>query len=69
MNIEFKRCLEKTMLVKIDIDVALVDKEIGESDKDLETAKRSLAAGDSKWATIQAYYCVFHAAKALVFLV
>ena len=32
----------------------------------METAADSLARGNAKWASIQAYYSMFHAAKALV---
>jgi len=56
------------MLVRIERDPALVEKEIAEAENDLERSRCSLEDGDAKWATIQAYYSMFHAAKALVYL-
>jgi uncharacterized protein (UPF0332 family) len=43
----------------------MVSKELDGAKNDLETAKKSLTAGDYKWATIQAYYSIFQAARAL----
>lgn len=68
MNLDFKKCLERGALVKIDFDYSLVEKEIKESEKDLSSAYKSLSDKNPKWAIIQAYYSMFHAAKALVFL-
>jgi len=34
---------------------------------DLETAKKSFEDSNFKWAIIQAYYSIFHAARALLF--
>ena len=34
---------------------------------DLETARKSLQDGNFKWATIQGYYSIFHAARALLY--
>lgn len=45
----------------------MVLKELDGARKDLEAAKKSLKTGDHKWATIQAYYSIFHAARALLF--
>src|SRR5467141_5021769 len=45
----------------------MVSKELDCAKDDLETAKNSLTAGDYKWATAQAYYSIFHAAKALLY--
>jgi uncharacterized protein (UPF0332 family) len=41
----------------------MVSKELEGAKDDLETARKSLTAGDYKWATIQAYYSIFHAAR------
>ena len=41
-------------------------KELDSATGDLEAAKLSLKTGDYKWATIQAYYSMFHAARALL---
>lgn len=45
----------------------MVSKELHAAKNDLETAKKSLMSGDYKWATVQAYYSIFHAAKALLY--
>jgi uncharacterized protein (UPF0332 family) len=42
-------------------------KELGQSENDLIRAKETLNAGDHKWSTIQAYYSMFHAARAVLF--
>ncbi|MEK6981362.1 MAG: HEPN domain-containing protein [Candidatus Micrarchaeota archaeon] len=68
MNLDFKKCLERGALVKINFDYGLVEKEINEAEKDLKSAEKSLSDNDPKWAIIQAYYSMFHAAKGLVFL-
>ncbi|WP_158301489.1 HEPN domain-containing protein [Methanocella paludicola] len=41
-------------------------KELGQSDNDLVRAKETIKAGDHKWSTIQAYYSMFHAARAVL---
>jgi uncharacterized protein (UPF0332 family) len=45
----------------------MVAKELKGSESDLATAKASYEAGDHKWATVQAYYSIFHAARALLY--
>ena len=45
----------------------MVAKELKGSGSDLETAKASYEAGNHKWATVQAYYSIFHAARALLY--
>lgn len=45
----------------------MVVKELDGARRDLETARKSLRRGDDKWATVQAYYSVFHAARALLY--
>ena len=42
-------------------------KEFLIADKDLKTAKKSYEDENYKWATIQAYYAIFHAVKALIY--
>jgi uncharacterized protein (UPF0332 family) len=43
-----------------------VIRELDGATGDLEAAKRSLKTGDYKWATIQAYQSMLHAARALL---
>jgi len=45
----------------------MVAKELKGSESDLATAKASYEAADHKWATVQAYYSIFHAARALLY--
>ena len=42
-------------------------KELKAAEQDLETAQKSIKQKDYKWATIQAYYAMFHAARTLLF--
>jgi len=64
---EFKRFIEERKLTRIKIDRKLVLKEIDGAISDLEEAKDSLARKKFKWATIQGYYSMFHAARALLY--
>ncbi len=40
----------------------MVLKELEGAGRDLETARKSSKDDDYKWATVQAYYSIFHAA-------
>jgi len=64
---EFKRFIDERRLIRIGIDRKLVLKEIEGAVSDLEEAKSSLSRQRYKWATIQGYYSMFHAARALVY--
>ena len=63
---EFENCLKLRRLIAYNIDLGLITKELKESELDLENAENSLKEKRYKWATVQAYYCMFHASKALV---
>lgn len=45
----------------------MVKKELEVGKKDYASAVASLEAANFKWATIQAYYAIFHAARALLY--
>jgi len=62
-----KRLLDERRLVRIRINKDLIVKEMQGARYDLERARKSLSDGDFKWATVQAYYAMFHAAKALLY--
>jgi len=64
---EYRRFIEERKLTRIRIDRKLVLKEIDGATSDLEEAKDSLSRKRFKWATIQGYYSMFHAARALVY--
>lgn len=66
MRYKFEECLDRGRIVAIAPDPALVEKELREAAADLVSAERSLDNGDDKWATVQAYYAIFHALRAPV---
>lgn len=67
MDYRFKRCLEGGKLVKIEKDSRRVRKEFYSAVYDLEMAKGSFERKDFKWATVKAYYAMFHLVKGLLF--
>lgn len=64
---EFKECLAKGKIKKFSPAKKLAAKELKSSGDDLDTAHKSFENGNSKWATIQGYYSMFHAARALIY--
>ncbi|MBI5635841.1 HEPN domain-containing protein [Candidatus Micrarchaeota archaeon] len=66
MDSRFKNCLEEGKLEKISVQPDLVKKEIDAASFDLASAEKSIKENNPKWATVQAYYSMFHTAKALV---
>ncbi len=66
MDERFERCLRERKLVKEKPQPDLVEKELMAAKSDLETAENSISEGNFKWATVQAYYTMFHTAKALI---
>jgi len=66
MNSEFTQCIKEHHLLIITASPEMIQKELDSAEFDLSRCKDSLADKDNKWATIQAYYSMFHAAKALV---
>lgn len=67
MNREFKQCLENKKIVSFAKGKNLVKKELAVAKSDLTDAKAGYENGRYKWSTIQAYYAMFHAARALVY--
>ena len=67
MNQEFKQCLESKKIVTFARGNNLVKKEILVAESDLSDAKASYENERYKWSTIQAYYAMFHAARALIY--
>ena len=67
MSRDFKKCLEKKSLYRSEGAKRLFKKEFESAEDDLGEAKLSLSEGRCKWATIQAYYSMFHAARALLY--
>ena len=67
MNSEFKKCLERGKIKVFSKAKTLVFKELDLAKEDLKTAKKSFKENNYKWATIQSYYSMFHAARALLY--
>src|SRR4030043_288057 len=67
MNSEFRRCIENRKLSVFKPTPEMIVKELESAEYDLIRARDSLSDKDPKWATIQAYYAMFHAARALIF--
>lgn len=63
---DFERCIQERHLIKIKATSEMIEKEITTAEYDLERSKKSMKDEDYKWASVQAYYSMFHAAKALV---
>jgi uncharacterized protein (UPF0332 family) len=63
---DFERCVKERHLIKMKASNEMIQKEIASSEYDLERSKESIKDEDYKWASVQAYYSMFHAAKALV---
>jgi len=64
---EISRLLSERKMVRIKPDRELVLKEIQGAEYDLEKAERSITQSDFKWTTVQAYYAMFHSARALLY--
>jgi uncharacterized protein (UPF0332 family) len=63
---EFERCIQERHLLKINKSKKMIEKELFSAEYDLGRSEDSFHNGDFKWASVQAYYSMFHAAKALV---
>jgi len=64
---EFEKCLERGKIKIFSKAKQLVSKELDLAKDDLKTAKDSFDKKDYKWSTIQAYYSMFHTARALIY--
>jgi uncharacterized protein (UPF0332 family) len=64
---DFKDCLKRGKIKKFNRAKSLIPKELDSAKSDLKTAKESLKRKDYKWATVQAYYSMFHTARALIY--
>lgn len=68
MNKEFENCLKRRKITEFTRGKTLVKKEIEIAAQDLTEAQASYQGKRYKWATIQAYYSMFHASRALLYL-
>ena len=67
VSLQFRRLLEERKLQRIQPKNDIVVKEIGSAEYDLGKSRNSFADKDYKWAIVQAYYSMFHAARALIY--
>lgn len=67
MNQEFKQCLDNKKIVPFAGGKSLVKKELSIASSDLSDARAGYENERYKWSTIQAYYAMFHAARALIY--
>jgi len=67
INSEFQKGLEKKKLVYFHRAKKLVNKELKSASDDLREAIDRFNNGKFKYATITAYYSMFHAARAFIY--
>jgi len=67
MSQEFKKCLERGKIKKFSPGKKLANKELRLAEDDLKISLKSLSEGNYKWGIIQAYYSMFHSARALLY--
>jgi len=66
-SLEFQKCLENKKIKPFPKGKTLISKELEIAKEDWKTAKESLTRKNYKWSTIQSYYSMFHAARALLY--
>jgi uncharacterized protein (UPF0332 family) len=64
---EFNACLQRGKISRFADGPKLVRKELRIARSDLRTAKAGLKQQQWKWSTIQAYFALFHTARALLY--
>jgi uncharacterized protein (UPF0332 family) len=67
MRQEFENCLNRGKIIRFPQGKRLVNKEIDSARSDLEDAKFGVEHSRYKWSTIQGYYSMYHAARALIY--
>jgi len=67
MNEAFKECLKSRKIIPFPRAKRLVNKELAAAEDDLAEAKDRLKHSKHKYATINSYYSIFHAARALLY--
>lgn len=64
---EFEECLKKGKIIRFPAAKKLAVKELDVARSDLSASQQSLKQKNYKWATVQAYYTMFHAARTLLY--
>ncbi len=67
MNADFEECLRRKRIWEFSRGKSLVEKELKTAEKDLADGKEGLQREKYKWSTVQAYYSMFHSARALLY--
>ena len=67
MNQDFNQCRENKKNIAFARGKELVKKELSIAQSDLPDAKAGFDNQRYKWSTVQAYYAMFHAARALIY--
>ena len=67
MSASFEECLRKKRIWEFSRGRSLVAKELKTAEKDLNDGKEGLEREKYKWSTVQAYYSMFHSARALLY--
>ncbi|HKZ41773.1 MAG TPA: HEPN domain-containing protein, partial [Candidatus Hodarchaeales archaeon] len=67
LSLQFRRLLEERKLQRIEPKHDIITKETASAEYDLGKSKNSFEEADYKWAIVQAYYSMFHAARALIY--
>lgn len=66
-NEYFEKCLKLNKIKSFSRGPALAPKELDLAKADLKRGQLTFQSGDYKWATVQAYYSMFHSARALLY--
>jgi len=64
---DLQEAIEKRRILPFSDGPKIVSKELKTAKEDLQAAKNTFQEDGFKWAIIQAYYAVFHAARALLY--
>jgi len=67
MSVEFNRALEKRRILRFNKGKQLINKELRAAQDDLSEAQDRFGNKKYKYATITAYYSMFHSARALIY--
>jgi len=67
MNLTFRECLRNRKIIFFPRAKGLAKKELAAAEEDLLEARDRFGNGKYKYATINAYYAIFHAARALIY--
>jgi uncharacterized protein (UPF0332 family) len=65
-NQAFEKCLRNRKIIPFPRATRLANKELAAASEDLAEARDRFRNGKYKYATINAYYAIFHAARALI---